>query len=103
MSSQVNAFPTRKLVNDCTEGPFWKKGEKRMDNKTQQDLVAAAKEGDKAAFEKLYNEYRNKIYFFAFKNTGTKEAAEDIVSETFLTAMEKIGELKSEEAFGSWL
>lgn len=74
-----------------------------MNKTTQQTLVNAAKGGDKAAFEKLYGEYRNKLYFFAFKNAGTREAAEDIVSETFLAAMEKIAALENAEAFGSWL
>ncbi|MBQ2580510.1 MAG: sigma-70 family RNA polymerase sigma factor, partial [Ruminococcus sp.] len=32
-----------------------------------------------------------------------QQAAEDIVSDSFLTAIEKLGELRSNEAFGSWL
>ena len=28
-------------------------------------LVSRAKNGDKSAFEALYNEYKNKVYFFA--------------------------------------
>ena len=66
-------------------------------------MNSLTKDGDKKAFEKLYCEYRDKLYFFVKKNVENTEAAEDIVSETFTSAMEKISSLKSEEAFGSWL
>ena len=69
----------------------------------QAEAIRAAKGGDRKAFERLYSGYRDKLYFFVLKNVGTKEAAEDIVSETFLDAMEDIGSLRAEEAFGSWL
>ena len=73
---------------------------KRMD---QQQLIKAAKDGDRKAFEQLYGDYRDKLHFFVLKNVSSKEAAEDIVSEAFLDAMQNIGSLKAEEAFGSWL
>lgn len=73
---------------------------KRMD---QQQLIKAAKDGDRKPFEQLYSDYRDKLHFFVLKNVGSKEAAEDIVSEAFLDAMQNIGSLKAEEAFGSWL
>ncbi len=73
-------------------------------NRTEQaEAVRAAQNGDKSAFEMLYAEYRDKLYFFVLKNIGSREAAEDIVSETFLAAMERISELRAGEAFGAWL
>lgn len=74
-----------------------------MNRNEQAAEVKAAQQGDKAAFERLYGEYRDKLYFFVLKNIGSRETAEDIVSETFLAAMERIGELRSGEAFGAWL
>ncbi len=65
--------------------------------------TAAAVRNDRDAFEKLYGTYRDRLYFFAKKYTGSKEAAEDIVSETFITALEKLSTLRDEEAVGSWL
>ena len=74
-----------------------------MNRNEQAESVRAAQNGDKSAFERLYGEYRDKLYFFVLKNVGSKETAEDIVSETFLAAMQRIGELRSGEAFGAWL
>ncbi len=65
--------------------------------------VAAAQSGNKYAVEKLYKEYRERIWFFVCKNVTSKQAAEDIVSDTFVTAIDKLSELRSAEAFGSWL
>ena len=66
-------------------------------------LAAKAKNGDNAAFEKLYKEFYPKVYYFAKQNVGSLDAAEDITAETFCAAMESIGSLRSEESFVGWL
>ena len=71
-------------------------------NKTEK-LVKKAKEGDKAAFETLYSEFSDKVYFFALRNVGGEDTARDITSETFVQALEGIKTLRSEKAFESWL
>ena len=58
------------------------------------ETVEAARSGDKDAVEKLYRLYRDRIWFFVRKNVASKPAAEDIVSDTFLTAIEKLPELR---------
>jgi|GEM_PF-1172781 len=65
--------------------------------------VKAAQTGDKEAIEKLYRQYRGRIWFFVRKNVSSQAAAEDIVSDTFLTAIEKLPDLHCPESFGSWL
>ena len=67
------------------------------------DTVKAAQTGDKEAIEKLYRQYRGRIWFFVRKNVSSQAAAEDIVSDTFLTAIEKLPDLHRPESFGSWL
>ena len=74
-----------------------------MDRAETAKLVRQAQSGDKAAFEALYNEYRDKVYFFIRRFAGSGDAAEDITSETFAAAMERINELRSEESFVGWL
>lgn len=66
-------------------------------------MVRAAQAGNKAAVEALYREYRERIRFFVLKNIPSRDAAPDIVSDTFLTAIERLAELRCAEAFGSWL
>ena len=73
-------------------------------NKTEITALAQrAQAGDKAAFEALYNEFSDKVYFFAKRNVGSSEAARDITSDTFVTALEDIDKLRSGESFIGWL
>ena len=74
-----------------------------LDRQETAALVKQVQNGDRAAFEKLYEQYRDRLFFFVLKNVGSREAAEDIVSESFVKALENISELRSSEAFGSWL
>ena len=64
--------------------------------------VRLAAAGDRQAFDRLYQMYRDRLIRFAAKQVGA-DNAEDIVSETFLTAFERLGELKDPSAFGAWL
>ncbi len=73
---------------------------------TAQELnktVEAVKNGDSSAFEKLYDELYEPLRFYVAKRIGSTEDAKDIAQDTFVTALEKIGELKSAEAFKVWL
>jgi RNA polymerase sigma-70 factor, ECF subfamily len=49
-----------------------------------QELLAAAARGDQAAFSRLYQRYRNRVYGFAYRMLGTQEVAEDVTHEAFL-------------------
>ena len=66
-------------------------------------LVSRAKNGDKSAFEALYNEYKDKVYFFALRYVNSTRIAEDMTSETFVTALENISRIREDEAFAGWL
>ena len=74
-----------------------------MTKQETERLVKRVQSGEQAAFEALYDEYRDRVFFFALRLVGSKEAAEDVTSETFLRALERINELRSGEAFGGWL
>ena len=74
-----------------------------MNKDTLSQTVEKAKNGNKQAFEKLYNKYYDSLYFFVLKNVKNKETAEDITQETFLKSMEKLPDLKKTEQYSSWL
>jgi RNA polymerase sigma-70 factor, ECF subfamily len=56
-----------------------------MTNRTQdsKDLEALTR-GDAAAFTRVYNRYRDRVYGFAYRMLGTQAAAEDITHEAFM-------------------
>ncbi len=68
------------------------------------DIIELCKNGDKESFSLLYDLYFNKIYNFVYYKTSHKETTEDLVSVTFLKALEKINKFKSNKGtFQAWL
>jgi RNA polymerase sigma-70 factor (ECF subfamily) len=54
------------------------------DSRTDEALIAAVNHGDTAAFEALYYRYRDWVVHMAFRFTGDRDAALDVLQETFL-------------------
>lgn len=67
------------------------------------EIVEEVKAGNTEAFEELYDEYYDRLYFFVLKNVNSKEAAEDITQESFLRSLEKIQSLENSEHYVTWL
>jgi RNA polymerase sigma-70 factor (ECF subfamily) len=55
------------------------------------DLVTRAQQGDAEAFGLLYDRYLDLVYRYVYYRVGSKALAEDLVSETFLRALRRIG------------
>jgi RNA polymerase sigma-70 factor, ECF subfamily len=54
------------------------------DNRSDEALIAAVNHGDTAAFETLYYRYRDWVVHTAFRFTGDRDLALDVLQETFL-------------------
>jgi RNA polymerase sigma-70 factor (ECF subfamily) len=65
-------------------------------------LVGAAQHGDREAFGELYRRYARFVHGIALAS-GTPDDADDIVQNTFVQAMARIGTLREPSAFGSWI
>jgi RNA polymerase sigma factor (sigma-70 family) len=66
-------------------------------------LVTQAQAGDRSAFSALYDTYLPKIYDFALGMLRNRSDAEDVTSDTFLKAVERLHTLKEPDAFRGWL
>jgi RNA polymerase sigma-70 factor (ECF subfamily) len=67
------------------------------------DLVQAARSNDESAWEQLFRSYQLRLFAYANGLTGDREAAFDIVQESFARAVSHIGGLRDDARFGSWL
>ncbi len=56
---------------------------------TDEQLVAFLKESNKKAFEEIYNRYWYKLFNMAYRETGTREEAEELVHDLFETLWKK--------------
>jgi RNA polymerase sigma-70 factor, ECF subfamily len=67
------------------------------------ELVVAAREGDRAAFEALVRATMADTYTLALRLTGDEEDARDVVQEAYLRAYRAIGRFRGDAAFTTWL
>jgi len=70
---------------------------------TDEELVAAAKNGDELAFENLIKRYRLRIFRVALRYTRVHEDAEDIVQQTLQKAFVHLQKFQGKSSFSTWL
>jgi RNA polymerase sigma-70 factor (ECF subfamily) len=56
---------------------------------TDQELLDASRAGDEGAFVEIYRRYHGRVYRFAFRMTGSPEAARDVTHSCFVGLLEK--------------
>jgi RNA polymerase sigma-70 factor (ECF subfamily) len=67
------------------------------------ELVDAAQEGDRAAFDELVRRTYVDTYTLAYRLTGHEEDARDVVQEAYLRAWKGIGRFRRDAQFTTWL
>lgn len=68
------------------------------------ELVDAARDGDRRAFEALYRRHAGRIHAVCWRMAGGDEhRAQDLTQEAFIQAWRKLGAFRGESAFGTWL
>ena len=56
---------------------------------TDQELLEATRAGDEGAFVVIYRRYHERVYRFAYRMTGSPEAARDVTHSCFVGLLEK--------------
>ena len=70
----------------------------------EKNLIKAAKTGDSSSFGTLYDHYITPIYRFIYLKTSSREEAEDLTHEVFLSAWRNMPSYKHKGfPFSSWL
>ncbi len=75
----------------------------RVDTSADAADVRLAREGDIAAFERLYRTHHGRVYGLCLRMAGDRALAEDLVQEVFIRTWEKLSTFRGESAFTSWL
>src|SRR5688572_26590912 len=65
--------------------------------------VAAARDGDAAAWDALFRRYQLPLYVYVVELLHNEQTALDVVQETFINATRYIRSLRDDAKFGSWL
>lgn len=67
------------------------------------ELVKKAANGDRAAFDRLYERTKKGVWFTCISLLKNEENAKDIMQDTYLAAFEKLNTLENQTAVQAWL
>jgi RNA polymerase sigma-70 factor, ECF subfamily len=71
--------------------------------KDQAELIAAAQEGDRSAFDELVRQTYIDTYTLAIRLTSNEEDARDVVQEAYLRAWKGIRRFRGDAQLSTWL
>lgn len=60
-------------------------------------------DGEEAAFSRIVQRWEGKVYSLAWRMLGSREDAQDVVQETFLSVFKAIRSLRDPGSFPTWL
>lgn len=67
------------------------------------DLVRRAQSGDRAAFQRLYEDHVGRVYALCLRLTGDPEEAMEHTQDAFVRAWGNLRSFRGEAAFSTWL
>ncbi|HOM51430.1 MAG TPA: RNA polymerase sigma factor [Phycisphaerae bacterium] len=70
---------------------------------SDQELVDAARKGDRGAYATLVNRHLRSVYSVALRVLGQPAEAEDVSQDTFLRAFERLDLFDDSRSFRNWL
>jgi len=66
-------------------------------------LAARCRNGDNAALELLFRRYVDRVWRYGWSVTRSRDAAEEVVQETFLRVVKSVGGFEGRSTFATWL
>lgn len=66
-------------------------------------VLAGLAKSDRHAFGLLYDRYADRVYRYCYRRLGSREAAEDATSQTFVKALAAIPDYREGGTFAGWL
>lgn len=71
--------------------------------KSDIELVYEVRTGNQNSFEELISRYSNKAFGLATRLTGSREDAEEVLQDVFVTVYQKLSNFEEKSSFSSWL
>ena len=69
----------------------------------ENDLIKELREGNRAAFEELFDRFSTLVYNVAYRMLQNKQDAEDITQEVFFQAYKSLKHFRAESQLSTWL
>jgi RNA polymerase sigma-70 factor (ECF subfamily) len=74
-----------------------------VEERQEQELVSRLRQGDGAAFDRIYEAFRPRVFSFLARLCGRRDLAEDLLQETWLRLASQAPELREDTRLGPWL
>jgi RNA polymerase sigma-70 factor (ECF subfamily) len=71
--------------------------------RSEPELVAACRSGERDAFRELFEAYKDKVYSVALRFTGQPAEAMDIAQDTFLKLYSSLADFRGESRLETWI
>lgn len=78
-------------------------GRGEFEDRSDTELITAARAGNRAAFEALLRRHYGRIHGLAWHVTGSRTDADDVAQEVCCALVTKIGSFRGEARFTTWL
>ncbi|HEY7118221.1 MAG TPA: sigma-70 family RNA polymerase sigma factor [Tepidisphaeraceae bacterium] len=75
----------------------------RIADRSDEELLSAYREGDRASFATLVERYQRELFHFLVRFLGDRAAAEDIFQESFLQVHQSADQFDPQRRFRPWL
>jgi RNA polymerase sigma-70 factor (ECF subfamily) len=99
--------PAISLVRVATsDGDAIRPSHERISAETADDsaaLVARARDGDRAAFRKLFERHRGDVARLVYRMVGPRAEIEDLIQEVFVQVHRSLRDFRGEARFSTWL
>jgi RNA polymerase sigma factor (sigma-70 family) len=74
-----------------------------MEREIELAIVGRLRDGDAAAFDVVYEEYRARLYSFLARLSRSRDVADDLTEETWLRLVSSAARLRPDTRLGAWL
>ncbi len=71
--------------------------------KTESHIIEACQQGDRVAFQHIFETYKDRVYSIALHFSGDDSSARDISQQVFLKLFTSISQFRSDAQFSTWL
>ena len=74
-----------------------------MQDRSDETLLVAYRDGDTAAFEALFERYRGPLFNFLLRRTRDRQRAEELYQDVWTKVIERCEDFRGDAKFSTWL
>jgi len=74
-----------------------------LDQQQLTQLVVAAQDGSRDAFEQLFRQFQRTVYLTAYRRLNNDAEAQELCQDVFVQALRKLDQLQDPACFGGWI